>query len=869
MTPGKLKFMKTVPPSRPLRFLRWFCRPEYLEEIEGDLTELFLKQHATSPKLARRRFMWSVIKHFRPEFIRSPRLRTTNPTNMLRHNVLITYRNAWRYKSAFFINLTGLSAGLAAAILIFLWVADEFATDKFHEKDARLYQVFEDTPGGAVEPTPGLLAETLADEIPEVEYAASVIPSYWFSDIGIASVGDNRFKVAPQFVGRDFFNIFTCPLVDGDKNNVLADKHNVIISETLAQRLFKTTTGVIGKPVQWSHGGTTSEFFVSGVFQDVPANASLKFDILFNYSLFLDQYPHLQVWTNSDPNTYVVLRKGATLDNFNGKIANLKQRKTGQKENSTYVARRYSDNYLYGSWQLGNNAGLHQGRIQYVSLFVIVGAFIVIIACINFMNLATARASRRMKEIGIKKAVGAGRGTLIGQYLGEAMLTTVVAAMLAFSIVWLLLPAFNDITAKQLTLTFTPRLVLPLMGIVVFTGLIAGSYPALYLSRFNPVTVLKGRLITSWGEQWARKGLVIVQFTASVVLIVSVLVVYRQITFIQSKNLGYNRENVVYFEPEWKGTGGQQAILDEVKKIPGVINASSFYHDLLGHHGSFSGIEWDGKDPNLDIGYSNLEVGYDFIETLGIKLVAGKTFTRDIDNEKQIIINEEAVRQMGLKDPVGKIVKFWGQEREIVGVAQTFNFQSLYSPITPCLFRVYPELPNTVVRIQAGSEQTTIPQLEKIFHRFNPGLAFDCKFLDNSYQALYASEQRIGTLAKYFAGIAIIISCLGLFGLAAFTAERRVKEIGIRKILGATDTGIIRLLSAEFSGMVLIAVAIGLPVSYLATQSWLGSFAYRMDVPVWLFIMAGGLTFVIAWLTVAAQTIKAARTNPAQTLKTE
>ncbi len=271
-----------------------------------------------------------------------------------------------------------------------------------------------------------------------------------------------------------------------------------------------------------------------------------------------------------------------------------------------------------------------------------------------------------------------------------------------------------------------------------------------------------------------------------------------------------------------------------------MINASSFYHDLLGRHGSFSGIEWEGKDPNLDIGYANLEVGYNFIETLGIKLVAGKTFSRDIDNEKQIIINEEAVRQMGIKDPVGKVVKFWGKEREIVGVAQNFNFESLYKHITPCLFRVYPELPNTIVRIQAGTGQTTLAQIEKVFRRFNPGLPFDYKFLDSSYEALYASEQRIGTLAKYFASIAILISCLGLFGLAAFTAERRVKEIGIRKILGATDTGIVRLLSAEFSGMVLIAVAIGLPVSYAAATAWLGSFAYRVNVPLWLVCSGGG-----------------------------
>lgn len=858
-----------LPPGWALRFLQWFCREDCLEEIEGDLREIFDKASLLSPVVARRKFIWGVLRHFRPEFIRAPRFRQAiNPTDMLRHNTLITYRTFLRYKSSFVINLAGLSAGLVCAILIFLWVADELAVDKFHEKDAQLYQVFQGE-SRLVEVTPGLLASTLAEEMPEVAYATAVIPSYWFSSKGIISTGDNRFKVAPQFASKDFFHVFTYPLLEGNKSQVLVDKHAVVLSESLARRLFNTATGVTGKVVQWNLLGETSgEFFVTGVFKDVPANASTRFDILFNYALFFDEHPNLQHWGNSDPCTYVVLHEGVDVGAFNAKIAGLKQRKASNEEKGTFIARQYSANYLYGQYQLGNG-GQNGGRIQYVRLFTVIAIFIVLIACINFMNLSTARASRRLKEIGIKKAIGAGRWALIYQYLGEAMLMTLIAGVISVTVVYLLLPAFNDVTAKHLSLAFTPRLVLMLAGIVVFTGLFSGSYPALYLSRFNPAVVLKGRMMTSFGELWARKGLVIVQFTASVVLIVCVLVVYRQITFIQSKNLGYNRDHVIFFEPEWKGEGSQQALLTEIRKIPGVTGVSCFYHNLMGDHGEVSGITWEGKDPDLDFNYANLEVGYDFIETLGIGMAAGQTFSHAIDNEKQIIFNEEAIRQMGIKDPVGKVIKLWGKEREIVGVAKDFNFESLYEDIKPCLFRVYPELPNTLVRIEAGSEQTVLPQLERVFRQLNPGLPFDYNFLDASYAALYASEQRVGILSRYFAAVAILISCLGLFGLATFTAERRVKEIGIRKILGATHFGIVRLLSAEFTVMVLIAIAIALPASYFICHSWLTSFAYRAALPLWLFACAGIITLLIAWLTVGVQTLRAARANPAETLKSE
>jgi ABC-type antimicrobial peptide transport system permease subunit len=866
--------MKHNPPKRALKFLRWFCREDCIEEIEGDLTEIFEKQYKQSPGKAKRKFIWSVVKHLRPEFIKSfkPSYHTNN-LSMIRHNLLITYRNFLRYKSSFFINLIGLSSGLTCTLLIYLWVLDELSMDKFHEKDSQLFQVFQNLNTGngieTIEYTPGPLAMALAEEIPEVELTVSVVPSYWFPTRGIIASDDIRFKVSPQYVSRDFFNVFTYPLVEGNRKEVLADKHAILLSESLCTRLFHTTANVIGKTVQWSHlEGISGEYFVTGVFKDVSSNSTARFDVLFNYDLFLEKRPNLQYWGNSDPCTYVLLKRGTDLDAFNAKIEGLKRQKTQNPEEGTLVALPYSSKYLYGHYQL-ERGGYGGGRIQYVRLFSIIAVFILAIACINFMNLSTARASRRLKEIGIKKAVGAGRRTLVYQHLSEAMLMAFLSLLVSIAVVYMLLPGFNLITAKHLSLNFDKTLLLSLASIVAFTGLAAGSYPALYLSGFNPVAVLKGKLATSAGEVWMRRGLVIFQFALSIILIASVLVVYKQIQFIQSKNLGYNRDNIISFEMEWKGEGSLLPFLAETSRIPGVISNSCYYHNLLGDHGGTSDVHWDGKDPNLNVHYANLEVGFDFIETLGIEMAEGETFSRDISPERQIIFNEDAIEKMGIEDPVGKTVRLWGEEKQIVGVARNFNFESLYKDIKPCFFQVIPELPSAILKIKGGTEQTTLEQLEKLYQKFSPGLPFEYRFLDADYQAIYAAEQRVGVLSRYFAAVAILISSLGLFGLAAFTAERRVKEIGIRKILGATNFGIVSLLSGDFTKMVLIAIGVALPISYMIGLKWLEDFAYRINLEWWFFISAGAAALLIAWLTVSLQTIKAASTNPSECLRNE
>ncbi|MGA7722884.1 MAG: ABC transporter permease [Ignavibacteriaceae bacterium] len=792
---------------------------------------------------------------------------------MLRHNLLIIYRNIKRNKSTFFINLIGLSTGLACALLIYLWVNDELNMDKFNQKDSRLYQVMENAEQNntiVTGPyTPDLLAETLAKEVPEVEYAAAVTPSFFFGKIPV-STQDKKFKAVGQFVGKDFFNLFSYHIIEGDKNQALSAKNSVVISSQLAMKLYGTTQNVVGKSFNYQLLQFNNQCQISGIFEDVPSNSSEQFDFVLSFGAWIDicNAMHRPInWDNHAPYTYIVLKKGTDITQFNNKIFGFLKSKYSNS-NITLFARPYSAGYLYNKYENGKQAG---GRIEYVKLFSIIAIFILLIACINFMNLSTAKASGRIKEVGIKKAVGAPRKSLVLQYLGESMLMSFLSLIVAIVFVELLIPEFNIITGKHLTLNLETNLILSFLGIALFTGLIAGSYPALYLSGFNPVMILKGKLNSSTGEQWARKGLVIFQFTLSVIFIAAVLVVFKQMEFIQSKNMGYNKDNIIYFDKEGKIMDHQDSFLSELKNIPGVVNASGISQNILGVNSSTIGLYWEGKNPKDIVQFTDLNVDCGMIETLGMEMKAGRAFSRNFGSDSSaIIFNETAIKIMGLKDPIGKVVNLWGQNVHIIGITKDFNFESLHENVKPFLFILNPQRTSKIMaNIKAGMESKTIKSIQDLYQSYNPGYSFDYNFLDQDFQAQYVAEQRVALLSRYFAGIAIIISCLGLFGLAAFTAERRSKEIGIRKVLGSSEFGIIYLLSSDFTKLVLAAIIIALPVAYLIAKYWLNSFAYRISIEPWYFIAAGLSALIITWFTVGVQAVKAATANPVKSLKYE
>jgi ABC-type antimicrobial peptide transport system permease subunit len=745
--------------------------------------------------------------------------------------------------------------------------------DKFNQKDGQLYQVMENakiSSGIVTQPwTPDPLAEALAKEVPEVEYAASVIPPKFFGKIPI-STEDKKFKAIGQFASKNFFNIFSYHLIQGDKNQVLTAANSVVISKQLALRFFGTTQNVVGKSLDYELLIPHNQCVITGIFDKVPQNSSEQFDFVVSSGMWvaLCNFMHSQLnWDNHNPCTYVILKKGTDISRFNNKISGFIKSKLSYS-NVTLFARPYSSGYLYNKYENGVQAG---GRIEYVNLFSIIAIFILLIACINFMNLSTAKASRRIKEVGIRKAVGAPRKSLIFQYMGESMLMSLLSMLLAVVLVELLIPEFNIITAKQLSVHFDTNLILCFLGMSLFTGLIAGSYPALYLSGFNPVAILKGKFNSSIGEQWARKGLVIFQFTLSVIFIAAVLVVFKQMQFIQTKNLGFNKDNIIYFDKEGKMREHQDAFLTELKKIPGVVNASSVSQKFIGLNSSTIGLNWEGKNPKDVVQFTTININYDMIQTLGIEMKAGRTFSKNFGSDTTaIIFNEAAINIMGLKDPIGKVINLWGQNVHIIGVTKDFNFESLHENVKPAFFILHPERTMTIMaKITAGMENESINKIQALYQYYNPGFPFDYKFLDEDFQTQYVSEQRVSLLSRYFAGIAIIISCLGLFGLAAFTAERRRKEIGIRKVLGSSDFSIVYLLSRDFTKLVLAAIVIALPAAYLITKYWLDSFAYRINLEPWYFGTAGLSALLITWLTVGFQAIKAATANPVKSIRYE
>lgn len=786
---------------------------------------------------------------------------------MLKNYMKIAWRNLMKDRQFTLLNLVGLSSGLVCAILIYLWISDEMHIDKFHEKDSQLYQVMvniENSEGvQTMASTPGILARTLKDEMPEVEYAAAVIYPYW-SGASTLSVKDDNLNAIGYYAEKDYFNIFSYPLLQGNKEQVLSEKNNIVISKELALKLFHTTENVVGRNIEWQH---EKQYQVSGVFE-IPANSSVRYDYVLPFDVYLEQYSFLNSWGNIDPSTYVVLKKGADADLFNRKITDFTKRKD-KNAGFKLFARRYSSGYLYNRYENGVLAG---GRIEYVRMFSIIALFILIIASINFMNLSTAKASKRLKEVGIRKVVGADRKLLIFQYLGESLVITFLALAITLVLIPFLLPAFNAITGKQITLHADLLLLLSILGITVFTGILAGFYPAFYLSGFNPVAILKGKLRASLGEIWVRKGLVMFQFVVSAIFIVAVLVVYKQIRYIQTKDPGYNVDNIISFQLGSDLVNKTPVFVNAVRNLPGVVAASSIDHNsIVNDYGGTSDIHWEGKRRDDKTSFANIGVNYGAIETLGMNMKEGRSFNNSISSDStEIIFNEAAIKAMGLSNPVGKVVKMWGQDRKIAGVVKDFNFESLHEHVKPFAMRLEPLATYRImVRIKAGKNRETIDQLREVYHKYDPGFPFDYTFVDGEYQAQYTAENRLATLSGYAAGMAILISCLGLFGLAAFTAQRRKKEIGIRKVLGASERSVVLMLSGDFLKLVLIAVFIAFPLSWLIMQQWLAGFAYRTAIGMDVFLIAGVSTILITIMIVSYQAIRASLTDPVKSLKAE
>ena len=777
----------------------------------------------------------------------------------------LTFRNLLKHKSSSLINLIGLTTGLTSAFFIFLWVQDEFAINKFHEKDDRLYRVMEiqtySNDKFATNSTPGILAENLKVDFPDIEYAATTT---WINK-SLLTHENTSFREEGYHVGEDFFNIFSYNLLAGTPDEVLKSKTSICISRNLANKFFKNVESAVGKTLRYEND---RDFIVSGVFENISPKSSYIFDFVLPFEDFKDDNDWVKEWGNNGPHTFVILREGKNPDEITEKISGYVKSKNEGSHVDLFL-KKYSEQYLYGKYTNGIPDG---GRIDYVRLFSVIAIFILVIACINFMNLSTARASKRAHEVGVRKAIGADRARLIRQYIGEAILISSISLIASYLLVLLFLPQFNIITDKSIQLVFNWELVMISVITVLVTGILAGSYPALYLTHFNPVQVLKGEIKSSMGEIWARKGLVIFQFTITIVLIVGVFIIHKQTQYAFTKNLGYDRDNVVFFSQDGGISDKREAFLTELRNIPGVVNAAATSHSFMHQQNNTMGLEWRGKQEDEKILFENIQADYDLLKTMGFELVVGRWFDKGFGADStKMLVNEAGAKAMGFtpEEAIGEKVKLWDEyDLEIIGVVKDFHYMSIHNEVDPAFFWLRWTW-NIATRIEAGKEVATMNAIEDLYHKFSPGFIFEYEFMDKRYQQLYASEQRVGTLSSYFAGFAILISCLGLFGLAAFTAERRIKEIGIRKVLGATKSNIVMMLSKDFTRLVGVSILIAIPISYFLMKEWLQSFAYKINLSAWIFVGSAVVSLLIAWLTVSSQALRAASVNPAKCLKDE
>ncbi|MBV9987292.1 MAG: ABC transporter permease [Chitinophagaceae bacterium] len=789
---------------------------------------------------------------------------------MLKNYLRVALRSFWRNKTFSLINTTGMALGMTFCLLIMLWVQDEKKVDGFHANAKQLFSIYErqfyDNKVEGVYYTPGLLADELKKNIPEIRYATG----YGNTTLTSFRAGDKVQKEQGTHAGADFFSMFSYPLLLGKAPNALNDPSAIAISRKMAADFFGSPDAAMGKTIRCND---RKDFIVSAVFENLPTNVSERFDYLINWNSLIEDNPWLKEFGNNSPQTMVMLHPSANPAAVDDKIRHFLDKYNKDQGPGFRIElhlQRFDEKYLNSHFRDGQPDG---GRIEYVKLFSLIALFILAIACINFMNLTTARSVKRAKEIGIRKVVGALRGSLIRQFIGEAILLCVMAVLLALLSSALLLPAFNSLTGKQMELPASDyRFWLILAGLTVATGAVAGSYPALLLSSFNPVKVLKGSLKFGTGPLLFRKGLVVFQFVLSIVLIIGTVVVSRQVSFIQSKNIGYDRGNLLYIPLEGALASKypvfkQQALADgTIESITHIDQAPTLMTNGTG------GVEWEGKAPNTMPQFTPETVGYDFVKTMKLQLAAGRDFSKDFPTDTaNFILNEAAVEKIGYKNPIGRQITMWRTKGTIVGVIRDFHFNSMHEAIQPLILRLSERKDNgqMLVRIKAGKTREAIASLGALCKTLNPAFPFTYKFSDLEFEKLYKSEQLVGSLSRYFSLLAIFISCLGLLGLVMFTAEQRTKEFGIRKVLGANLLSLFALLSRDFLLLVAIAALIAFPIAWYGTHSWLQAFAYRTEISWWIFILAGLAAVLIALLTVSIQSVKAALVNPVKSLRTE
>ena len=873
------------PPRLATRFLRGYCHPELVDEVEGDLYELFQRRTERQGLWRAKLLYWlNVLMFLHPDYIeRRKKTYPVNHTAMFRNYFKISFRNIIRNKAFSVINIVGLALGMTCFLFIFLWVQDERSIDNFHTNE-NLYNVYQTTyaheevdgryttPVRFTDDRRHILLEGIQESIPEIEHVNFYATGYelpW-GHPEIFQVGEEIHKLEGSRAGADFFTMFNYPLIAGGKENALKDINSIAISRKMAALFFESPEEAIGKSIRYEN---QFDFTITAVFEDITSKSSLQFDFLLNWEF---HNKRSDGWASHVVLTTVQLAENADVEQVESTINRSIQTYLDQDESIKIEVglQPFKDKYLVSNFENGKPSG---GRIEYIRLFISVAIFILIIACINFMNLSTARATKRAKEVGVRKVVGSSRKHLVGQFLGESISLAFLSLLLSLLLIQVFLPSFNQFTGKQVDLSLSePAYWVVLLGLMLVTGFFAGSYPALYLASLRPVQVLKGDVRFTRSATWFRKGLVVFQFSLSTLLLIGTLVVTQQTNYIQNSHLGYDRENLIYVRTEGELTKQPKYNIfkNKASELPGValVDRST----AVPHAMEFEvadPISWEGKQEGDVVNFKPFSVGFDFPKIMRLELAEGRGFSRQVatDSTEAFLVNEAAVKQMGMKDPIGKWVSAWDKKGRIIGVLRDYHTHSFHEPIKPIIMDVkeYEYFGVVLIRTEPGKTKEALTGLEKIYKDINPNYPFDYQFLDQEYAKLYRSEQVIAKLSNVFALLAIVVSCLGLLGLAMFSSEQRIKEIGIRKVLGATESSIVRLLSQDFLGLVLVAFVIATPVAWYTLSRWLEGFAYRVAMPWWVFALAGSLALLIALVTVSFQSIKAALANPVDSLRNE
>jgi putative ABC transport system permease protein len=789
---------------------------------------------------------------------------------MFRLNLKIALRSLWKNKGFTLINVGGLSIGLASCMILLLYVNYEWGYDKQFKHHENTYVVYQNSPSsGKVFSwawTPNVMAQEVREKIPGVVWAShSTYPSS-----KLISYDDKKIKDAGVFADPSFVKILNYQFLKGNPDAVLKNVNSIVLTKSFSEKLFGSEDP-INKIVKLNN---TEALTVEAVIEDVPVNSSIQFQYLMPWSLFENMEPWVRNgnWGNNICLTLVQLKSQADFDQANAQMIDIYQR--NQKEVTSKALLFPLDKWhLYDDFENGQSVG---GKIDQLKIFMLLAVCILMIACVNFMNLSTASSEKRAKEVGVRKAIGSTRRSLIGQFLLESLILAMMSTVLAVLLTEIALPYFNQLLDLQLVIQYDNWIFwLTLTGLMIFTGLIAGSYPALYLSSFEPVKVLKGLNITIGNAVSIRKILVVFQFIFAVCMIICTAVIYQQLSFIKNKPIGYDKHNLLQLavEGNLENESKLNLLKENLLKSGAASSVSFFSRDISEGGNNTVDVSWPGKDLKQDILFNQRGVGYDFIKTIGTELISGREFSVQFPNDStHMMLNESAVKAMSLKDPIGKQIKWNDKTWTVIGVVKDFVVESAYQKVAPMMFYPvkYSGAAIVLIRLDPSANfETSLAKIDQNVLEIEPNFLVDRKFVDESFALKFKNEQLLGTLSNWFGGFAIFISCLGLLGLALFIAEQRKREISIRKVLGASTVNILTLLNKDFIKLVAIANVIAFPLAYIMASRWLSGFEYRVSISVLPFVLAIGLSLLIAILTVSMQSVKVAKANPIDALKYE